>query len=263
VPLLRFKVGTPSSKYDLMTTGIYMCNILGKRIMKIMIFQLIASLLILSGCATQKISTRDYTPPEETKFVSEKFINSPQSSVWDRLVKNMATSFFVINNIDKESRIINLSYSSDKPQDYLTCGKTRRTYSDEKSTQVFEYGVTDNYATYATTGDKQLPAGIIEYALVNRSVKMEGRANVYVAPEGVGTRITVNTKSVANINVQGILYRKNFLGESLGNFPINSSSTLTAVTKGAYNNSTSDPLIRTITCYSTGALEREILDLAN
>jgi len=106
------------------------------------------SATILTGCATKGISTADRTNPQTPKFVAEKFVNKSPANVWDKLVKNMATSFFVINNIDKESRIINLSFSSDKPQDCIDCGRTRRTYFDGKITETYEYGTVDSIATY-------------------------------------------------------------------------------------------------------------------
>jgi len=66
-----------------------------------------------------------YVPPtddginiENTIILDEKF-----AVVWDRLVENLAREFFVINNISKESRIINVSYSIIEPEGVVDCGE--------------------------------------------------------------------------------------------------------------------------------------------
>ena len=68
-------------------------------------------ILILGGCATSSIN---YTPPEITKIDNQVTIDEDFEIVWDRLVKNLASDFFVINNIEKSSRIINVSFSTNR-----------------------------------------------------------------------------------------------------------------------------------------------------
>lgn len=225
----------------------------------------VLSIVVVAGCATKGVSTMDHSEPTPPTFGAEKFVAQPQTVVWDKLVKSMATSFFVINNIDKESRIINLSFSSDKPQDYVDCGKTRRTYFDGKTTETFEYRTTDNIATYKVASNFQPTPAITQTFLLLRTAKLEGRANVYVAPEDNGTRITVNTKSAVRIKVDGAAVNVNTFGHEVGRQMLPPQNVeLTAVTKGPTQNTLpSAQRVDTITCYSTGALEKAILDLAN
>ncbi|WP_159098184.1 hypothetical protein [Parazoarcus communis] len=233
--------------------------------MKSVLFLSAVSAAILTGCATKGVSTADHTNPQTPKFVAEKFVNNSQTNVWDKLVKNMASSFFAINNIDKESRIINLSFSSDKPQDYIDCGRTRRTYFDGKTTETYEYGTADNIVTYKVASNTQPHPSVSQSFLLIRTAKLEGRANVYVAPEDTGTRLTVNTKSVVHIKINGALVNLHAMGHEVGRQTLPTQNIeLSAVTKGATENMvTNGQKVETIICHSTGALEKAILDLAN
>jgi hypothetical protein len=177
----------------------------------------------------------------------------------------MAKSFFVINNIDKDSRIINLSYSSDKPQEYVDCGRTKRTYSDGKTTESYEYGFTDNIAKYKSSSDKQANPNFSSVGLILRRASLEGRANVYVAPENSSTLISVNAKSVVKVNLSGEVLVMNFAGGVVNRQAIPPvSADVTAVTKGSTESTVAiGSTVETVTCYSTGRLEQAILDLAN
>lgn len=95
-----------------------------------------AFLLLVSGCATSKI---DYIPPLIKPINNQTIVNDSFDHVWDRLVKNITSNFFTINNIDKSSRLINVSFSSNKPQEFVTCGTSLREFSNARGTQKTEY----------------------------------------------------------------------------------------------------------------------------
>jgi hypothetical protein len=54
--------------------------------------------LLLSGCATSSLS---YNKPYEEIIENSVVVNEKFEIVWDRLVKNLSSDFFVINNIEK------------------------------------------------------------------------------------------------------------------------------------------------------------------
>ena len=218
----------------------------------------------LTGCATQGVTTVNRIPPKVASLTYEQKFEQPQGVVWDRLVKNMAKSFFVINNIDKDSRIINISYSSDKPQEYVDCGRSTRTYNDGKTTESYEYGVTDSLVTYKAASNKQPDPRFSSVGLILRRATVDGRANVYVAPESNGTLISVNAKSVVKITLSGEMLVQNFAGQVLRRQAIPPvSADVTAVTKGSTESTMAvGTTVERVTCYSTGKLEKEILDLA-
>ena len=220
--------------------------------------------LILTGCATKGISTASHTEPKQPVFSYEKRIDRPQAEVWDAMVKNMAQSFFVINNIDKNSRIINISFSSDKPQDYVDCGRTKRTFDDGKTTETYEYGTTDSFATYIAASDNQPHPSVSQRFVFVRNAKLEGRANIYVAPEGNETLVSVNTKSVVRIALSGEVQNVHAMGNIVARQRLPPDSIeVTGVTKGGTENTIPHGTsIERITCYSTGNLEKAILELA-
>ncbi len=226
---------------------------------------LLLPLFSLAGCATQGISTVHVTEPSKPAFSYEKTFDRPQGDVWDKLVKNIAKSFFVINNIDKESRIINLSYSSNRPQDYVDCGRTKRTFSEGKTNESYEYGVTDNLVTFKVAPTSQPDLRFIQVGTIIRNTSLDGRANVYVAPEKAGTVVSVNAKSIVKITTQGEILTTNLLGAVIRRDALPSGiSEVTGITKGGTENTISDSTrFAKILCYSTGKLEQDILDLAN
>lgn len=224
----------------------------------------ILPVICLYGCATQGVSTHDYIPPSTPKFTAEKHIEKSNNDVWDLIVENIAKSYFSINNIDKESRIINIDFSHDKPNEFMSCGKTVRVYNDGKTNEVVEYGVADKVATFKVATKQQPHPSIRQYYQIVRIVpKITGRVNIYVAPEGKGTKVTVNAKMVALARVQAEVISQHAYGNIVQTDIVpGSESELIAVTKGPYNNPVDDPIVKSIVCYSTGNLEQAILDLA-
>ena len=113
--------------------------------------------------------------------------------------------FYVINNIERESRIINVSFNTNSPSDYVDCGRTRRTYTQGEKTETFDYAVADS-STYKMAGTKQPHPATFSYANVRRTPKLEGRSNIYVAPDASNpssTVVSVNTRYIVTIKVYG------------------------------------------------------------
>jgi hypothetical protein len=66
----------------------------------------ILSVVAISGCATQGVNTFNFNDAKPAKIDNEIVVSKSQSVVWDILVKQLSKSFYIINNIDKASRII-------------------------------------------------------------------------------------------------------------------------------------------------------------
>ena len=66
---------------------------------------LISLLLIplLLGCATAGKNTFKFAEPTAYNLENSIFVNEPFEAVWSRLVARLSESFFVINNIEKDS----------------------------------------------------------------------------------------------------------------------------------------------------------------
>jgi hypothetical protein len=222
-------------------------------------------LLSLSACATPGASRFDYVPPSVSAGQStDVSVGEPFDAVWDRLVSRLAAGFFVINNIDKASRLINVSFSSDSPEKYVDCGRSTRQFSfkGEERTYVYNVAQDSNYKVAGTWGPyNNLPS----VAEIYRDVSVEGRINVYVAPRTQReTRVSANAKYVLRVTTNGSGTAYNAFGTPVQHFPVPSSSSdisFTTAEAGSKNWGAGSAVER-VACRSTGALEETLLNMA-
>jgi hypothetical protein len=200
---------------------------------------LIVGTIVLAGCAT---STSNYSPPVASSIANTKQVASPFDSTWDKLVRQLSSDFFVINNIDKNSRLINISFSSQKPSDFVDCGRSMRTFKNARGEQTYNYNSADS-TQFTMAND----AGHVFH--LQRTTRLEGRTNIYVAPEANGTLVIVNTKYVVNLTVNST----NVEGHPAGT----QNLTWDFSTKQGYVDQGSNG----VSCHATGAIERRILSL--
>ena len=103
---------------------------------KLSLIILLGIAFVVAGCAAQ--GTQNYTEPFERDTENQITVPTPFNETWDRLVKNLSADFFSINNIEKASRIINVSFSTQDPGQFVDCGSSRRGYTSPG-------GVTQSY----------------------------------------------------------------------------------------------------------------------
>ena len=191
----------------------------------------------LTGCATSSVN---YAPPTNNQKVQNtRQIAQPFDVVWDKLVKQLSSDFFVINNIDKNSRLINLSFTAQRPSDYVDCGITSRTFKNARGDKNYSYNTADS-SQFTSTNDQAHGFN------VRRTAKLEGRTNIYVAPEGDGTMVSVNTKYVVNVNIKAV----GFDGRPGGDENV------------TFDFSTKQPFNGEISCNALGTIETRILGMA-
>jgi len=208
----------------------------------------ICAALTLAGCAA---TTTNYTSPQAYNFETERFLDTVFTTAWDQYVAELSKSFFVINNISKESRIINISFSSNTPSTFVDCGRTRReTKHPSVGTQTFDYAVADDSTfLYGEKGTNKLWR-------VTRDTRLEGRANVYMAPmapEGDKTLLRANAKYVFTVHKSAYL---NVGGSVADSVTLDFSSNQ----PGSKTEQTAEGPV-TWQCVSNGTLERQLLDL--
>ena len=206
--------------------------------MKRQVLLVVALILVTTGCVT---SSFNYTPPAITDVDNQIVIDDPFDEVWDRLVKNLASGFFVINNIDKNTGIINVSFSSNTPTEFVSCGVSVRKFTNDWGTQVYEYDPSSS--TQYTLGN------ILSVRDVVRDTRLDGRTNIYVAPSNEGgTTVSVNTKYVVDVTLSYTdVYHRPAGSE---NFTFDFSTKQPQVTSDG------------ITCVAKGNVEDKILDYA-
>jgi len=101
---------------------LYFNKINQKRIktMKQTVHDILIFLVIMpmAGCS----SKFKYTPPTTQPVLNNSIVvNKSKDEVWKEIVPALGGAFFVINNLDKESGLINISYRG-APEKYVDCG---------------------------------------------------------------------------------------------------------------------------------------------
>jgi len=218
------------------------------------------AMIVLTGCATQGVSSSSYTKNTPLQIKNETQIAEPYSLVWDKLIKELSKSYYVINNIDKESRIINLSFSSTSPTEYVDCGVSHRTYKQGEKTENYNYD-TAGHTMFKIATPRQEHPTISNYVLVKREPSLEGRTNVYLAPvEGDKTKtvITVNTRYILSINVKSQIYAEHISGNLFERGQMQNTNQIISFN----TNKSTDTDVgggQIVTCFAKGKLENEIL----
>lgn len=195
----------------------------------------------LTGC----VSTTTYQRSTQAKAVNSIDISRPRSEVWKTAIPALARQFFVINNLDQASGLINLSYTGD-PERYVDCGTlTITTEGREKIT--FPAARAQN--TYQLTNQQGIPV------TVTRRMTLEGRVNIIFEEATPGsTRVTASTRYVVTREAEN--YRAG-TGQLLGQFRHSVSFNTNQVT----NFPPSSGAPEGIECHPTGALERDLLEI--
>ncbi|HUD00434.1 MAG TPA: hypothetical protein VMR88_18220, partial [Candidatus Polarisedimenticolaceae bacterium] len=126
-----------------------------------MFLAIIAAILSLAGC-----STISYSPPEARSF-KENIVTLlvARDPFWKDFVSQLSGQFFVINNLDKETGLINVSYSGD-PEKFIDCGRVR--ISDE----------TEFPASRGAQSYRQWSA--LKVYRIDRQMQLDSRMNIIV-----------------------------------------------------------------------------------
>ncbi|MBI2449479.1 hypothetical protein HYV49_04235 [Candidatus Pacearchaeota archaeon] len=91
-----------------------------KKRMIVKITIIYALVICTTGCLGGKYT---YKPPDSLPKINNFIeIEEPKDLVWQRLVAGLGREYFVINNLDKESGFINVSYGED-PELFIDCGE--------------------------------------------------------------------------------------------------------------------------------------------
>ena len=156
----------------------------------------ISVIFILTSCASTPANySVDYVSPNLIPIDNEKIVDSDFDDVWDDLVGDLSKTFYVINNIDKQSRLLNVSFRiTDGISNYVDCGVSDKKFSLASKQLNSRYKVADS-SSYFYEADVQTNVPNTIYFEVFRLPSLEGRANIYIAPENNSqTKVSVNAR---------------------------------------------------------------------
>lgn len=204
---------------------------------------LIVTLLLCVAACAGKV---DYIRPTAQEGLSSnvKTVERPRDAVWNASVPELGKQFFVINNLDKSSGLINISYTGD-PERYIDCGRITSYVKNAKGERTYDFAGAKAQQSYEIMNPG------VGLFLVDRRMNLEGRVNLIFEESGANkTRVTVNTRYVVT--------RTNIVRNVANNFPQTNTDTISFNSGGSalfpVNAQGQYP-----ECLSTGVLEREIL----
>jgi hypothetical protein len=185
--------------------------------------------------------------PLEAKESTTVILRDPFEAAWSKPVRAVGGSFFVMNNIVKNSKIINLSYSGD-PEKYVDCGHVAVNVNEPISTTTYRFPGARRHVEFRS-------ARGFRTSFVNRQMSLEGRINILF--EGLE-----KNETGVKVVVRYLLTRTGT--EAVPDHLKNSSSTLPlpplifSFTTGGSDSTTGET---TFTCRPTGAMEKALIDI--
>jgi len=199
------------------------------------------ALLVLAGCAGKLDYVRPSAPPGSAN--NTKIIDKPREAVWNSSVPELGKQFFVINNLDKSSGLINVSYNG-APEKYIDCGRVTSYVKNARGERTYDFAGASAQQQYEVMDGNGL-------FYINRRLSLEGRVNlIFEEVTQNQTRVTANTRYVVQRQVTVTAAANNIPQSGSDSISFNSGSS------GAFAPNKNGQATE---CVATGALEREIL----
>ncbi len=198
--------------------------------------------LLLTACAGQV----DYLRPSSRASAGSnvKTIERPREAVWTSSVPELGKQYFVINNLDKSSGFINVSYSGD-PERYIDCGRITSYVKNARGERTYDFGGSKAQQTYEIMDPG---SGLF---FIDRRMTLEGRVNlIFEEVESNATRVTVNTRYVVT--------RTQIIRAAANNAAQNTNDTV-SFNSGGGASFRENVKGQSLECVATGVLEQEIL----
>ena len=208
--------------------------------MRVKYLLLLLVTLEMSGCIS---GTHSYSPPLATHVANSVVVKRSQDDVWTGLLARLDQKIFVIDQIDKDSGLIHLSYSGD-PEKFVDCGIVKMTVKDSAGERSYQFPSARQNTAFESTDKGNLYN-------IRRSMNLDSKIDVqFKKASGTSTEVSVNCKYLITKNSEITLVG----GSILESRPINVIDSVTFYTGGGntFTNSTG-------TCNPTYALERLIL----
>ncbi len=194
--------------------------------------------IFLSSCATEVERITEnvgkYVPPniDDTNFKNSVIINKNFDETWTTVIDFVSDSFFKIENLEKDSGLLTLSFGSKEVENFIDCGD-------------FEY-------TLFFTGE-EFRGSYIEYAKSGLMAVLEAKMNINVRKnDNESSKIIINTNYTFSTQ------------HALGYYDPKLNQTYSFVSGGYQKIDVINPIsgsIPTRTCKSTNFAENAIFNL--
>ena len=139
----------------------------------------LAVTILLSSCTVKKEKLTEnvgkYVPPniDDTNFKNSVITNKSFDETWTSVINFVNDSFFKIENLEKDSGLLTLSFGSKEPKNFINCGD-------------FEY-------TLFFTGE-EFKGSYIDYAKSGLLAVLEAKMNINIRKiDNESTKVSINT----------------------------------------------------------------------
>lgn len=155
---------------------------------KIFVLVMVWCCSVIIGCSS-KINS-NYSQPNEYTESTTRIFNASYDKVWKAAVDSIGKSFFVLENIEKDSGIMSLSFSSKNPSDFIDCGTTVDSGKLHGKDYSLSYSNTDTHLMkWLTLNDIPVQCA--------RGLKFNGKSNIIVNKISTDkTSVNVNTRYI-------------------------------------------------------------------
>lgn len=206
-------------------------------------FRVLVLLVVVVGTSSCLTGAVNYTPPAPTAALPTTVtVSRTRNDVWKDFIPRLAQTFFMINNIDQSSGLINISYAGD-PETFIDCGQIVSRVKNARGERTYQFPGSRANQQYEVMSNGNLFG-------VDRTLSLDGRANVVLQETEPGiTRATVSIRYVLTRRIQS----RDVMGamqSSSDNISFNTGARASFPASAA-----------TTTCQSSGALEQRILAL--
>ena len=205
--------------------------------MKKIISSLVMTIFLWS-CAVEKEKLTEnvgkYVPPniDDTNFKNSVITNKNFDETWTSLIDFVNNSFFKIENLEKNSGLLTLSFGSKEPEKFINCGD-------------FEY-------TLFFTGE-EFKGSYIDYVKSGLLAVLEAKMNINIQKiDNESTKISINTNYTFSTQ------------HALGYYDPDLNQTYSFVSGGYQTIDVINPIsgsIPTRTCKSTNFAENAIFNI--
>ena len=202
----------------------------------------LGSVLALTACAGKVEYIRPSTSVATGANV--KLIAKPRDVVRASAVPELGKQFYVINNLDKSSGLMNLSYTGD-PERFIDCGRITSYVKNAQGERNYNFAGAKSQQSYEIMNPG------VGLFFIDRRMSLEGRVNIIFEEVGPSqTRVTANTRYVVQ--------RQRVIRQAANNFPQTINDSITFNSGGG--STFAGPSDSVAECAATGTLEREILE---
>src|SRR5690242_1221407 len=205
-------------------------------------WRIVFALLVFAGCTAGRL---DLLPPiTQPRLDNSLVVEKPLEVVWSAAVPALGKQFFVINNLDKSSGLINISYAGD-PEAYVDCGRIVSYVKNARGERTYDFP-----AARAEQAYEVMEGGLLYF--VNRKISIDGRMNlIFEQMSPVQTRVTATVRYIITKSIQ--------IRDINGNARSDSSSISFNSGSGASFATAPDGIATR--CVATGRFERQVLSL--